>query len=151
MRCGFHASLLLRKKLLFPYAWVGNYETQCPGQCVLSFHQPIYGPQMIPLVAPNKDMGIDEMIINITTILTGVGTNPFNTDYFQGDAAAPLEVMSTFPRIYGKGVYLGFPGKYWWMKRWGKATMPIELMGDNFYYRLCMDKWMHDIDTNELQ
>lgn len=111
MSCGFHANLLARKKLLLPYAWVGNSETQCPGQCAWPFHQPIYGPQSPPLVAPNGNMGIDGMIINIATVLAGAVTNPFNTGYFQGDASAPLEAVSACPGIYGKGAYPGYPGE----------------------------------------
>ena len=125
--CGFHANLNLlshqkstRSRLmgkeekhqqLLPYAWVGNSASQCPGQCAWPFHQPIYGPQTPPLVAPNGDMGIDGMIINIATVLAGAATNPFNTGYFQGDAAAPLEAVSACPGIYGKGAYPGFPGE----------------------------------------
>jgi len=114
MSCGFHANLLAAKKLPLPlplpYAWVGNSETQCPGQCAWPFHQPLYGPQSPPLVAPNGDVGIDGMIINIATVVAGAVTNPFNTGYFQGDAAAPLEAVSACPGIYGKGAYPGFPG-----------------------------------------
>jgi len=125
--CGFHGSLNLlsqqkstrsrmmgkeeKQHQLLPYAWVGNSASQCPGQCAWPFHQPIYGPQTPPLVAPNGDMGIDGMIINIATVLAGAATNPFNTGYFQGDAAAPLEAVSACPGIYGKGAYSGFPGE----------------------------------------
>ena len=112
--CGFHANLLpsaSNGKKLLPYAWVGNSATQCPGQCAWPFHQPIYGPQTAPLVAPNGDVGIDGMIINIATVLAGAATNPFNTGYFQGDAAAPLEAVSACPGIYGKGAYPGYPGQ----------------------------------------
>jgi len=125
--CGFHASLNLlsnhkstgsrmmgkeeKHQQLLPYAWVGNSASQCPGQCAWPFHQPIYGPQTPPLVAPNGDVGIDGMIINIATVLAGAATNPFNTGYFQGDAAAPLEAVSACPGIYGKGSYPGFPGE----------------------------------------
>jgi len=125
--CGFHGSLNLlplqqstksrmmgkeeKHQQLLPYAWVGNSASQCPGQCAWPFHQPIYGPQTPPLVAPNGDMGIDGMIINIATVLAGAATNPFNSGYFQGDAAAPLEAVSACPGIYGKGSYPGFPGE----------------------------------------
>jgi hypothetical protein len=125
--CGFHASLNLlsdqkstgrrmmgkeeKHPQLLPYAWVGNSASQCPGQCAWPFHQPIYGPQTPPLVAPNADMGIDGMIINIATVLAGAATNPFNTGYFQGDAAAPLEAVSACPGVYGKGAYPGYPGE----------------------------------------
>jgi len=111
MSCGFHANLLAAKNLPLAYAWVGNSETQCPGQCAWPFHQPMYGPQTPPLVAPNGDMGIDGMIINIATVLAGAVTNPFDTGYFQGDAAAPMEAVSACSGIYGKGAYPGFPGE----------------------------------------
>jgi hypothetical protein len=110
MSCGFHANIFPRKNFLLPYAWVGNSETQCPGQCAWPFHQPIYGPQTPPLVAPNGDMGIDGMIINIATVLAGAVTNPFNTGYYQGDAGAPLEAVSACPGIYANGSYPGYPG-----------------------------------------
>jgi len=125
--CGFHANLNLlpnrqstrsqmmgkekKHQQILPYAWVGNSASQCPGQCAWPFHQPIYGPQTPPLVSPNSDMGIDGMIINIATVLAGAVTNPFNTGYFQGDPAAPLEAVSACPGIYGKGAYTGFPGE----------------------------------------
>uniref|UniRef100_A0A0C9RRR0 TSA: Wollemia nobilis Ref_Wollemi_Transcript_18695_1593 transcribed RNA sequence n=1 Tax=Wollemia nobilis TaxID=56998 RepID=A0A0C9RRR0_9CONI len=108
--CGFHATVARGDKLQ-PYAWVGNAESQCPGQCAWPFHQPLYGPQTPPLVAPNGDVGIDGMIVNIATVLAGSVTNPFNTGYFQGDATAPLEAVSACPGIYGKGAYPGFPGQ----------------------------------------
>eukprot|EP01018_Ginkgo_biloba_P030385 Gb_07645 [translate_table: standard] len=114
--CGFHANMLPStsngngNKLLV-YAWVGNSARQCPGQCAWPFYQPIYGPQTTPLVAPNGDVGIDGMIINIATLLAGAVTNPFNTGYFQGNPAAPLEAVSACTGIYGKGAYPGYPGK----------------------------------------
>ncbi|KAK9666762.1 hypothetical protein RND81_14G209500 [Saponaria officinalis] len=60
-RCGTHRSIPAPKssKTKTTYIWVGNSETQCPGQCAWPFHQPIYGPQGLPLVAPNNDVGID--------------------------------------------------------------------------------------------
>ncbi|KAK4747859.1 hypothetical protein SAY87_014445 [Trapa incisa] len=93
------------------YVWVGNSETQCPGQCAWPFHQPIYGPQTPPLVAPNGDIGVDGMIINIATLLAGTVTNPFNRGYFQGPASAPLEAVSACTGIYGSGSYPGYPGQ----------------------------------------
>eukprot|EP01018_Ginkgo_biloba_P016586 Gb_07536 [translate_table: standard] len=73
--------------------------------------EPLYGPQTAPLVAPNGDVGIDDMVINIATILVGVVTNPFNIGYYHGDAATPLEAMSSCPSIYGKGAYPGYPSQ----------------------------------------
>ncbi|CAN0846997.1 Protein PHOSPHATE-INDUCED 1 [Linum grandiflorum] len=70
-KCGTHGSSLGRK---------------CPGQCAWPFHQPIYGPQSAPLVAPNNDVGVD------------------------GDKEAPLEAASACPGVYGKGAYPGYPG-----------------------------------------
>ncbi|MBA0726844.1 hypothetical protein Golax_002642, partial [Gossypium laxum] len=95
MRCGTHGSTRVgRGPVRGTYIWVGNSETQCPGQCAWPFHQPIYGPQTPPLVAPNGDVGVDGMIINLATLLGNTVTNPFNNGYFQGPANAPLEAVS---------------------------------------------------------
>ncbi|CAL5434354.1 unnamed protein product [Camellia sinensis] len=110
MRCGTHGSTPGRKNR-FVYAWVGNSETQCPGQCAWPFHQPVYGPQTRPLVAPNGDVGIDGVIINLATVLAGAVTNPFNNGYFQGSAAAPLEAVSACTGVFGSGAYPGYAGR----------------------------------------
>ncbi|KAL3538673.1 hypothetical protein ACH5RR_002039 [Cinchona calisaya] len=107
-RCGTHGST--RGPTRFAFAWVGNSETQCPGQCAWPFHQPIYGPQTPPLVAPNGDVGVDGMIINLATVLAGAVTNPFNNGYFQGPATAPLEAVSACTGMFGSGSYPGYPG-----------------------------------------
>ncbi|CBI19177.3 unnamed protein product, partial [Vitis vinifera] len=73
-RCGTHGSTQSK----WAYAWVGNSETQCPGQCAWPLHQPMYGPQTPPLVSPNGDVGIDGMVINLATVLAGTVTNPYN-------------------------------------------------------------------------
>ncbi|KAJ1377803.1 Protein EXORDIUM-like [Sesbania bispinosa] len=111
-RCGTHGSI--RKPnggAKTAYIWVGNSETQCPGQCAWPFHQPIYGPQTPPLVAPNGDVGVDGMIINLATLLAGTVTNPFNNGYFQGPATAPLEAVSACTGVFGSGSYPGYPGR----------------------------------------
>ncbi|XP_009606160.1 protein EXORDIUM-like 2 [Nicotiana tomentosiformis] len=108
-RCGTHGST--RGKIRFAYAWVGNSETQCAGQCAWPFYQPIYGPQTPPLVAPNGDVGVDGMIINVATVLAGTVTNPFNNGYFQGPATAPLEAVSACTGMFGSGSYPGYPGQ----------------------------------------
>lgn len=64
--CGFHGSDAQKKSV---FVWVGNLMTQCPGRCAWPFHQPIYGPQTPPLVAPNADVGIDGMVLNIVGLL----------------------------------------------------------------------------------
>uniref|UniRef100_A0A2N9GR58 Protein EXORDIUM-like 2 n=1 Tax=Fagus sylvatica TaxID=28930 RepID=A0A2N9GR58_FAGSY len=111
-RCGSHGSIRSRDgKTRKAYVWVGNSETQCPGQCAWPFHQPIYGPQTPPLVAPNGDVGVDGMIINLATVLAGTVTNPFNNGYFQGPATAPLEAVSACTGIFGSGAYPGDPGR----------------------------------------
>ncbi|MED6144249.1 Phosphate-induced protein 1 conserved region [Stylosanthes scabra] len=107
-RCGTHGSTVGARKSA--YVWVGNSETQCPGQCAWPFHQPMYGPQSPPLVAPNNDVGLDGMVINLASLLAGTATNPFGNGFFQGPKEAPLEAASACPGIYGKGAYPGFPG-----------------------------------------
>jgi hypothetical protein len=106
--CGFHGS---DTKLKSAFIWVGNSVTQCPGQCAWPFHQPIYGPQTAPLGAPNGDVGLDGMIVNIASLLAGTVTNPFGNGYFQGSAGAPLEAASACPGVYGKGAYPGYAGE----------------------------------------
>ncbi|KAL8215561.1 hypothetical protein R6Q57_022398 [Mikania cordata] len=117
-RCGTHGSAMVNYKSAlrkgkgdkFAYIWVGNSETQCPGQCAWPFHQPVYGPQGAPLVAPNNDVGLDGMVINLASLLAGAATNPFGDGYYQGDASAPLEAASACTGVYGKGAYPGYPG-----------------------------------------
>ncbi|KAJ1434925.1 Protein EXORDIUM-like [Sesbania bispinosa] len=111
-RCGTHGSTRpVNAKARTAYIWVGNSEAQCPGQCAWPFHQPIYGPQTPPLVAPNGDVGVDGMIINLATLLAGTVTNPFNNGYFQGPATAPLEAVSACTGVFGSGSYPGYPGQ----------------------------------------
>ncbi|KAD6119515.1 hypothetical protein R6Q59_025322 [Mikania micrantha] len=116
-RCGSHGSSssskmahVKGKNYKFAYIWVGNSETQCPGQCAWPFHQPIYGPQAAPLVAPNNDVGVDGMVINLAGLLAGTATNPFGNGYYQGDAGAALEAASACPGVYAKGAYPGYAG-----------------------------------------
>lgn len=112
--CGKHGSVVTRpvngRRYKTAFIWVGNSETQCPGQCAWPFHQPIYGPQSPPLVPPNNDVGLDGMIINIASQLAGTVTNPFGNGFFQGPANAPLEAASACPGIYAKGAYPGYAG-----------------------------------------
>ncbi|XP_065846896.1 protein PHOSPHATE-INDUCED 1-like [Euphorbia lathyris] len=109
-RCGTHGSASKIKNSKFAYIWVGNSETQCPGQCAWPFHQPIYGPQSAPLVAPNNDMGLDGMVINLASLLAGTVTNPFGNGFYQGPKEAPLEAASACTGVYGKGAYPGYAG-----------------------------------------
>ncbi|KAK7275783.1 hypothetical protein RIF29_16905 [Crotalaria pallida] len=113
-RCGTHGSFtgarINGKRYKFAYIWVGNSETQCPGQCAWPFHQPIYGPQNPALVAPNNDVGLDGMVINVASLLAGTATNPFGNGYFQGPKEAPLEAASACTGVYGKGAYPGYAG-----------------------------------------
>ncbi|XP_057439649.1 protein EXORDIUM-like [Lotus japonicus] len=111
-RCGTHGSSVgLRKGQKFAYVWVGNSEAQCPGQCAWPFHNPIYGPQSPALVAPNNDVGLDGMVINMASLLAGTVTNPFGNEYFQGPKEAPLEAASACAGVYGKGAYPGYTGE----------------------------------------
>ncbi|KAL4196281.1 hypothetical protein AMTRI_Chr04g182430 [Amborella trichopoda] len=109
--CGFHGSgVSPNGKGKYAYIWVGNSETQCPGQCAWPFHQPMFGPQTPPLVAPNGDVGVEGMVINVASLLAGTVTNPFGNGYFQGTASAPLEAASACPGAYGNGAFPGYPG-----------------------------------------
>eukprot|EP00253_Pinus_taeda_P004105 PITA_04105 len=131
--CGFHDSIRVTnskaesKRILV--AWVGNSGVQCPGQCAwpFAFAGPLYGPPIPPLSPPNGDVGVDGMIINIASVLVGAATNPVKTGYYQGDAMAPLEMVTAWyyqgdamaqleagtacAGILGKGAYPGYPGK----------------------------------------
>ncbi|XP_061345949.1 protein PHOSPHATE-INDUCED 1-like [Gastrolobium bilobum] len=113
-RCGTHGSSSVGhvkgKNYKFAYIWVGNSETQCPGLCAWPFHQPIYGPQSPPLIAPNNDVGLDGMVINLASLFAGTATNPFGNGYFQGPAESPLEAASACPGVYAKGAYPGYAG-----------------------------------------
>ncbi|KAL3830406.1 hypothetical protein ACJIZ3_019208 [Penstemon smallii] len=112
-RCGSHGSksaLVNDKNYKFAYIWVGNAETQCPGYCAWPFHQPLYGPQSPPLVAPNNDLGLDGMIISLSGLLAGTVTNPFGNGFYQGPMDAPLEASSACQGIYANGAYPGYAG-----------------------------------------
>ncbi|KAL4277842.1 hypothetical protein GQ457_03G033400 [Hibiscus cannabinus] len=112
-RCGTHGSALgstsghikANKYSKFAYIWVGNSQTQYSCQYVWPFYQPIYEPQSEPLIAPNNNVGLDGMVINLASLFVGTVTNPFENAYFQGPAEAPLEVLSACPNIYGKRTY----------------------------------------------
>ncbi|KAL6633516.1 hypothetical protein ACP70R_026187 [Stipagrostis hirtigluma subsp. patula] len=106
-RCALHGS---DAKSGTAYAWVGNSATQCPGQCAWPFHQPMYGPQGAPLVAPNGDVGVDGMVMNLASMFAGVVTNPFGDAYYQGARDAPLEAATACPGVFGNGAYPGYAG-----------------------------------------
>lgn len=130
-RCGTHGSTRV-KGGRSAYAWVGNSEIQCPGQCAWPFHQPIYGPQTPPLVSPNGDVGIDGMIINLATVLAGTVTNPFDNGYFQGPSNAPLEAVSACTGIFGKGAYPGYPGEVHLDKTSGASFNALSVNGRKY-------------------
>ncbi|XP_047323863.1 protein PHOSPHATE-INDUCED 1-like [Impatiens glandulifera] len=108
-RCGTHGSYQT-KKGKFTYVWVGNPAEQCPGYCAWPFHQPVYGPQSPALVAPNNDVGLDGMVLNLAGLFAGTVTNPFGNGYYQGITDAPLEAASVCTGIYAKNAYPGYPG-----------------------------------------
>ncbi|KAJ6791708.1 putative protein EXORDIUM-like 2 [Iris pallida] len=111
--CGSHRSAPAGRngRSRFAYVWVGNPAEQCPGQCAWPFHQPIYGPQAPPLVAPSGDVGVDGMVINLATVLAGAVTNPFGSGFYQGSAGAPLEAVSACTGMFGSGSYPGYAGR----------------------------------------
>ncbi|KAK1605072.1 hypothetical protein QYE76_028745 [Lolium multiflorum] len=108
-RCGRHG--VVDAKAGTAYVWAGNSATQCPGQCAWPFHQPAYGPQTPPLAAPNGDVGMDGLVINVASMVAGAVTNPFGDGFYQGDRAAPLEAATACPGVYGKGAYPGYAGQ----------------------------------------
>ncbi|KAM4087065.1 hypothetical protein ACJW30_10G148500 [Castanea mollissima] len=116
-KCGTHGYLeseLVNKRkhrYKFAYIWVGNAETQCPSNCSWPFNLTIYGPKSPPLVAPNNDVGVDGMVMNLASLLVGTATNPFGNGYYQGPKEEPLEAVSACPGMYGTGTSFGFPGK----------------------------------------
>ncbi|KAG8072456.1 hypothetical protein GUJ93_ZPchr0006g42777 [Zizania palustris] len=107
-RCGLHGSFTMSGTT---YIWVGNPAMQCPGECAWPFHQPMYGPQGAPLVAPNGDVGMDGMVMNLASMLAGTVTNPFGDGYYQGSKDAPLEAATACPGVFGSGAYPGFAGE----------------------------------------
>ncbi|CAM0944058.1 unnamed protein product [Alopecurus aequalis] len=106
-RCSLHGS---DASAGTTYIWVGNPATQCPGECAWPFHQPAYGPQGPPLVAPNADVGVDGMVMNLASMLAGTATNPFGNAYYQGSSDVPLEACTTCPGVFGSGSYPGYAG-----------------------------------------
>ena len=101
------------------HVWVGNAAVQCPGRCAWPFHPAegaAYGARHAPgrrgetLRAPNGDVGVDGMLVNLAAMLAGAVTNPYGHGFFQGDAGAPVEVAAACPGVYGRGAYPGYPG-----------------------------------------
>ncbi|KAL8197999.1 hypothetical protein R6Q57_018091 [Mikania cordata] len=131
-RCGTHGSTRVNKGHNFAYAWVGNSVTQCPDQCAWPFVQPVFGPKMPPLVAPNGDVGVDGMVINIATLLAGTVTNPFDGGYYQGPATAPLEAVTACTGIFGSGAFPGYPGKVLVDKKTGVSYNAQGVMGRRY-------------------
>ncbi|XP_040381296.1 protein PHOSPHATE-INDUCED 1 homolog [Oryza brachyantha] len=110
-RCGTHGPVAHGAAAGAAYAWVGNSETQCPGQCAWPFHQPVYGPQAPPLVPPSGDVGMDGMVINVASMVAGAVTNPFGDGFYQGERGAALEAATACTGVYGKGAYPGYAGE----------------------------------------
>ncbi|CAI9116275.1 OLC1v1017373C1 [Oldenlandia corymbosa var. corymbosa] len=121
------------------FIWVGNSVTQCPGQCAWPFYKPIYGPQTDPLVAPNGDVGIDGMVVNIASLLAGAVTNPYGKGYFQGPATAPLEAASACPGVYGKGAYPGYAGELLVEKTSGASYNAVGTTGRRYLLPALVD------------
>jgi len=131
-QCGTHGWAKRKNGERVAYAWVGDAITQCPGQCAWPFHQPVYGPQTPPLVAPNADVGVDGMVINLATVLAGLVTNPFEDGYYQGPSSAPLEAVSACAGIFGKGAYPGYPGNVLVEKATGASYNAVGVRGRKF-------------------
>ncbi|KAJ7567303.1 hypothetical protein O6H91_02G141800 [Diphasiastrum complanatum] len=93
-------------------AWVGNSVSRCAGKCAWPYANPkdFGGPDTPALVAPNGDAGTDGIIINLSIVLAGAATNPFDTGFYQGPADAPLEAATACTGIFGRGAYPGYAG-----------------------------------------
>eukprot|EP01018_Ginkgo_biloba_P003087 Gb_21019 [translate_table: standard] len=96
-----------------PYAWVGNSVGQCPGFCAWPYaKQHNFGPDMETLRAPNGDLGMDGMIINIAKMVVEIATNPYGTAYYQGsEPSAAMGAAEACSGIFGRGAYPGYPGE----------------------------------------
>ncbi|KAI0494758.1 hypothetical protein KFK09_024901 [Dendrobium nobile] len=81
------------------YIGVGNSAVQCPGQCVWSFHHPLNGPQASPLTAPNGDVGVDSMVMNLASMIAGTVTVTVTNPFFMGPKTAQLEAATACPGI----------------------------------------------------
>ncbi|KAF3540479.1 hypothetical protein F2Q69_00018603 [Brassica cretica] len=101
------------------YVWVGNSEEQCPGYCTWPFHQPLYGPRSPPLIAPNGDVGVDGMIINLATLLV----NAVNGDQ---------EPASFCVDRFGSGAYPGYAGRVLVDKTTGASYNALGLAGRKY-------------------
>ncbi|XP_062227556.1 protein PHOSPHATE-INDUCED 1-like [Phragmites australis] len=108
-RCGLHGS---DAGAGYAYAWVGNAERQCPGQCAWPFAKPAYGQQDLPpLSPPNGDVGVDGMVVTLSSMVAGAVTNPFGDGYYEGAKDAALEACTACAGEFGTGAYPGYPGK----------------------------------------
>ncbi|CAN6293757.1 unnamed protein product [Urochloa humidicola] len=99
------------------HVWVGNAAAQCPGRCAWPFHPAEVGARHAPgrggetLGAPNGDVGVDGILVNLAAMLAGAVTNPYGHGFYQGDAGgAAVEVAAACPGVYGRGAYPGYPG-----------------------------------------
>ncbi|PAN24869.1 hypothetical protein PAHAL_4G258100 [Panicum hallii] len=110
VRCGLHGSDDAGAR--YAYVWVGNAESQCPGQCAWPFAEPAYGPRgQPPLAPPNGDAGVDGMVVTLASMVAGAVTNPQGDGYYEGARDAALEACTACAGKFGSGAYPGYPGK----------------------------------------
>ncbi|KAL6179454.1 hypothetical protein ACLB2K_050969 [Fragaria x ananassa] len=142
--CGFHDS---NRKSNSVFIWVGNSATQCPGQCAWPFHQPVYGPQTPPLVAPNADVGVDGMVVNIATLLAGTVTNPFANGFYLGSTEEPLEAASACTGVYGKEAYPGYAGELLVDANSGASYNAVGVNGRKYLLPALFDPYTSQCET----
>ncbi|KAL0728392.1 hypothetical protein Bca4012_024485 [Brassica carinata] len=123
-RCGAHGSKSSSVSE-GAYVWVGNSEEQCPGYCAWPFHQPLNGPQSPPLIAPNGDVGVDGMIINLATLLVNTVQSPIKSN-------GPQEAASACHRMIGSGAYPGYAGQVLVDKTTGASYNALGLAGRKY-------------------
>ncbi|KAK3157444.1 hypothetical protein QOZ80_2AG0122390 [Eleusine coracana subsp. coracana] len=119
--CGSHGAAAPGGAGDTAHVWVGDAAAQCPGRCAWPFHPADHGVGTRhsghrssrgdeTVRAPNGDLGVDGLVVNLAAMLAGAVTNPTGHGFFQGDAAAPVEVAAACPGVYGRGAYPGYPG-----------------------------------------
>lgn len=83
---------------------VGNPETECPQAC----GYPFIGSKLKP---PSGSIGADAMVMHFAADLAHTVTNPYNTGFYSGSQAKPVEISSACYRVFGSGAKKGSTGK----------------------------------------
>ncbi|WVZ81934.1 hypothetical protein U9M48_029259 [Paspalum notatum var. saurae] len=151
-RCGLHGADDAGAG--YAYAWVGDAEAQCPGQCAWPFAAPAYGPRgpgLPPLAPPNGDVGVDGMVATLATVMAGAVTNPMGDGYYMGDKDAALEACSACAGRFGSGAYPGNPGKVLVDETTGGSYNAVGANGRKYLLPAIFDPATSDCSTNKTE